>query len=100
MRYEPNDKHKKPWQPGRRGTLCPPPDELSLLEAARLLRRGEPFGNRIYNVHNGNAYCARPHRDDTWHGYPIPWREVPHPIRKKLREAGRVKRREMKEERE
>jgi hypothetical protein len=24
LRYEPNPKHKLPWQPGKKGTLCPP----------------------------------------------------------------------------
>lgn len=77
MRYEPNPKHKEPWQHGYKGTLCPPKSELSLLEAARLLREAEAIDNKRYNFHNGKAYCARPHGEDLWHGCPVPWSEVP-----------------------
>ena len=99
MRYQPNPKHKEPWQPGRKGTLCPPADELSLLEAARLLQKSETIGKKRYNVHNGKAYCAQSQGGDLWHGYPVPWSEVPYSIRKKWRDNGLVKRREMKENR-
>ncbi|HPJ27093.1 MAG TPA: hypothetical protein PLA80_13195, partial [Synergistaceae bacterium] len=51
------------WQPGRKGTLCPPPEELSLLEAVRLLRKAEIVGSKRYNVHKGKAYCAQSHRE-------------------------------------
>ena len=100
MRYEPNPKHKEPWQHGHKGTLCPPKSELSLLDAARLLREAEAIDNKRYNFHNGKAYCARPHGEDLWHGYPVPWSEVPYCIRKKWRESGQVTPREMKEGRE
>ena len=96
IKYEPNPKHKAPWQPGRKGTLCPPASELSLLEATRLLRDSDLVGNKRYNFYNGKAYCARPHGEDLWHGYPVDWSEVPHCVRKKWLEAGRIKRSDMR----
>ena len=100
MRYEPNPKHKEPRQHGHKGTLCPPKSELSLLEAARLLREAEAIDHKRYNFHNGKAYCARTHGEDLSHRYPVPSSEVPYCIRKKWRESGQVTRREMKEGRE
>ena len=96
MKYEPNPKHKEPWQPGRKGTLCPPKEELSLLTAARLLRESEPVEGKRYNCFKGQAYCAQKHGEDTWHGYPIPWEDVPPWLTKKWRAEGRVSRRDMK----
>lgn len=81
LRYEPNPKHKEPWQPGRKGSLCPPPGELGLIEAARMLRNSVIDGKKRYAHHDGRAYVAQEHQVGCWHGYPVGWVEVPASIR-------------------
>jgi hypothetical protein len=76
LRYEPNRKHKEPWQPGRKGSLCPPPAELSLSQATRMLRDSVLDGKKRYAHHAGKAYVAQEHQGG-WHGYPVGWVEVP-----------------------
>jgi hypothetical protein len=92
--YESNPKHKKPWQPGARGSLCP----FELHEIAQQLLDGsEPFDNKRYATHAGKAFCAMNHVKGRWHGFPILWREVPEAIRRKWLVEGRVQRRVMKD---
>jgi len=81
LRYEPNRKHKEPWQPGRKGSLCPPPAELSLLVAARMLKDSVLDGTKRYSHHLGKAFAAQEHLAGCWHGYPVGWVEVPPSIR-------------------
>ena len=88
LEYESNPKHKEPWQPGRRGSLCPPETRGI---AAQLLRESELAGTRRYAVYEAKAYCAMQHEDDVWHGYPIAWEEVPRSIIDKWINAGRIK---------
>ena len=57
MRYEGSVKHKEPWQPGRRGTLCPA--SVDRRAAQRLLDASAPVDDARYAVHEGRAYCAR-----------------------------------------
>ena len=95
MRFEPNPKHTEPWQRGRKGSLCPPKGELSLLTAARLLRTSELEKDKRYNCYEGKAYCARKHGEDTWHGYPVSLKDVPPRLTKKWRAEGRVSRRDI-----
>ena len=96
MKYEPNPNHKEPWRPGRKGTLCPPKEELSLLTAARLLRESEPVEGKRYYFFKGQVSCAQKHGEDTWSGYQIPWEDIPPWLTKKWRAEGRVSRRDMK----
>jgi hypothetical protein len=75
MRYEPNPKHKAPWQPGLKGSLCP----QDLTEDARqqLLEASAPDpngGNARYATDGRRAFCAQSHGDDAWHGYPVGWK--------------------------
>ena len=74
MEYEPNPKHKEPWQRGRRGSICPVmPKEL----VKTLLGNSVPVGDKRYSCHEGQAYCGQEHHPGVWHGYPIGWDEVP-----------------------
>ena len=95
MEYEPNPKHKEPWQPGRKGSLCP---ELPRSLPKQLLGGSILHGRKRYACHEGQAYCAQEHREDTWHGYPISWQEVPPKVRNEWAEQGLVTKRQMKRE--
>ena len=94
MRYEGNPKHKQPWQRGRRGSLCP--GSIDREKAQELLSTGGPGGGKLYAVHEGRAYCAQRHGDDSWHGYPVGWVEVPASLRRAWIKAGRLQRRDVK----
>ncbi len=78
LNYESNPKHKEPWQPGRRGSLCPGHIHSNVL---LLLKQSVLYGKKRYAVHEGMPYCAQEHAPDKWHGYPIEWHEVPPVIR-------------------
>jgi hypothetical protein len=86
--YEGNPKHKAPWQPGRKGSLCP--SDISLEAARRLLVSSVVEGKRRYAVDKGRAFCAQ-QRDaakNRWHGYPVGWREVPASVRQQCMQSG------------
>ena len=87
MEYRGNPKHKEPWQPGRRGSLCP--KELTLEAVESLLRNSVQVGNKRYATWRQRAFAAQEH-DEVWHGYPIGWKEVPQPVRHQWRQAGLV----------
>jgi len=95
--YEGNPKHKAPWQPGRKGSLCPP--DLSLEAARKLLLSSIVEGKRRYAVDNGRAFCAQQHDavKNRWHGYPVGWREVPAGVRKQFMASGAVAARDLRQ---
>lgn len=95
--YEGNPKHKKPWQPGRKGSLCPP--DISLEHARNLLQLSILKGSKRYAVDKGRALCAlqNDRRRDRWHGYPVGWVEVPAGVRQEFRKKGLVSNRELRE---
>ena len=88
-----NAKHNRPWQRGRRGTLCPA--ELRT-KAQTLLLESVQVGKRRYAVHEGKAYCAQQHGKDLWHGYPVGWVDVPKSLRNQWISQNRLKRREVR----
>lgn len=93
--YEPNPKHKEPWQRGARGSLCPKDaDGPALLAASRV----DPIhpGKR-YATDGHRAYCGQQHLPGRWHGYPVQWREVPPAIRRGLVTDHQVSKREIRE---
>lgn len=96
MKYEPNRKHKEPWQPGRKGSLCP--SHISEEDRDRLLAESEedPTGaGKRFATDGSRAYCAQEHRPGVYHGYPVGWREVPEKLRRQWLAAGKVKKREI-----
>lgn len=93
MIYEPNPKHKYPWQPGRKGSLCP---WLSPSEISNLLAGSTLFGKKRYAVLNGRPYCAQEHETGKWHGYPVEWNEVPPAVRREWLEHKIIRRRDLK----
>lgn len=96
LRYEPNPKHKEPWQPGKKGTLCPPPAELSLTIAARMLRDSVLDGTKRYGHHAGKAFAAQEHLAGCWHGYPAGGVEVPASIRQTWLSSTQIRKQDLK----
>ena len=93
MRYEGSVKHKEPWQPGRKGALCP--KGVDQRTAQRLLDDSVLFGDaRRYAVHESRAYRAQrsQYGSDVWHGYPVGWVAVPEPLRLRWIKEGRIRR--------
>ena len=88
--YEGSQKHKAPWQPGRKGSLCPA--DISVDRARQLLQTSILDGKKRYAADKGRAFCARQHdaAKNRWHGYPVGWKEVPSAVRQQLMEAGAV----------
>jgi hypothetical protein len=93
--YEPNPKHKEPWQRGARGSLCPRDADGPALLAISLVDPQHP-GKR-YATDGSRAYCGQEHLTGRWHGYPVQWREVPSAIRSALVNDYRVSKRDLKE---
>lgn len=105
-------KHKQ-WQPGGGfGTLCP--DWTHRAEGRGFA--GDPFNHRWqstiahelfeegvddaqghrYAARRGIAFKAQPSNDGTWHGYPLPWHDVPPDIQDILIEKGQATRRDIR----
>lgn len=91
--YEPNPKHKEPWQRGKKGVLCPHGEELIPSE---MLKDSILDGDKRYAVFNGVAYTAQCHLvadgKEFWHGYPEAWVNVPEFIRRQWIKESKVKR--------
>lgn len=70
--YEPNPKHKLPWQSGRKGALCP---AWSHQMAQDLLSSSvlSDNGKKRYSTRDGVAFSAQMHSSGVWHGYPVAW---------------------------
>lgn len=99
MQYEPNPKHKKPWQRGRKGSICP--NDVDESDAETMLEESVLDGEKRYAFQDGKAFCAQKHRDPPngearWHGYPVGWKEVPEQIRREWCSANKVRRRQIK----
>ena len=60
MRYFGNPKHKEPWQPGRKGSLCPSRRKMPDLDPQKLLESSELCGAKRYAVFEGLAFAALP----------------------------------------
>ena len=110
LQYRGTIKHKR-WRPGGGfGTLCP----RWTHEASSQGFAGDPHGHpweethahamfaesvlvedgRRYATRRGIAFVAVCSGDDTWHGYPVPWQDVPRNVRDAFVCEGRVTRRE------
>ena len=109
LRYRGTIKHKR-WRPGGGyGTLCP----RWTHEASSQDFAGDPLGHpweetqaqamlaesvlvkrRRYATRGGIAFEAVCSGDGTWHGYPVPWQDVPRNVRDAFVAEGRVTRRE------
>lgn len=95
LRYEPNPKHKEPWQRGARGSLCPKDADGPALLVSSEVDPKNP-GKR-FATDGTRAYCGHEHLPQRWHGFPVEWRKVPATIRNGWLAAGSVSRRGIKE---
>jgi hypothetical protein len=95
LRYEPNAKHKEPWQRGARGSLCPPDVDAAALLEASVADPKHP-GKR-FATDGRRAYCGHEHAPGVWHGFPVEWRRVPATIRNDWLAGNRVRKRDVKE---
>jgi hypothetical protein len=94
LAYEPNPKHKEPWQRGRKGSLCP--KNLVIKDTLRLLREESVVcGQARYAIHCGRAFKATSNHQGVWHGWPVGWVEVPEYLRLQWRDEGKLKKRDM-----
>lgn len=111
LQYRGTIKHKR-WRPGGGfGTLCP----RWTHEAASQGFAGDPYshpwerteahamlaesvldGGRRYATREGIAFVAVPSGDGTWHGYPVPWQDVPRHIGDAFVSEGRVTRHQIR----
>jgi hypothetical protein len=100
-------KHKR-WVPGgAAGSICPPwthevdgrnfgnvpPEDWNgwpRTRAQRLLEQSVLHEGVRYAAAEGLAFCAQPTGNRAWHGYPVPWRDVPAVVRAWLVKAGQV----------
>lgn len=112
--YRGSEKHKNRPSQGAKGTLCPEwthatPEgsyendpfkhKWAQTEAQKLFQAAvqHPEGEeRCYATKNGIAFEAKPTNDGTWHGYPIPWKNVPISIVDQWLENGDVTNRQFK----
>ena len=86
--YQGNPKHKHPWQCGRRGGLCP---RSMTIQPQQLLEQSVLADEKRYATLEGRCYCAQEDSPNHWHGYPVPWREVPERIWRTWRNEGIIK---------
>lgn len=86
--YEPNPKHKPVPSPGKHGSICP--REANGLE---LLQSSDLVGAKRFSTDGVDAFCARQHRENRWHGYPVSWEEVPPGVVAAWVAEGRIDRR-------
>jgi hypothetical protein len=66
--------------------------------AAILLAASEPDpdgSEKRYATERGMAFVAHDTADGTWHGYPVPWNDVPATLKDRWRAEKRVSRRDL-----
>lgn len=96
--YRGSLKHKNRPARGRKGTICPEwthtsPDGALATDPFQFEWKGTPAwelfvaatiheaDGRRYATRRGIAFEAKPTADGTWHGFPIPWEDVPATIK-------------------
>ncbi len=111
--YQGSSKHKL-WTPGGAfGSICPDwthkvagrtwgavePSEWSewpKTVAQALLKNSILYQGQRYAAKNGIAFCSQTSLSGTWHGYPIPWRDVPLDVQDLLIKDAQVSDREIR----
>jgi len=112
LKYVGTRKHKR-WTPGgASGTICPDwthtvdgrhygaiePEQWTgwlQTEAQQMLTRSVVHGDQRYAAARGIAFCGQITLGGTWHGYPVPWRDVPMKVRQELQKSRQVSAREI-----
>jgi len=108
--YRGSRKHKNRPALGRKGTICPEWTHSGLgadvaghnwqeTEAHRLFTESayDPEGSKkVYATASGVAFVAQPTADGSWHGYPVPWNQVPAELKERWLAAKNVSRRDLR----
>jgi len=112
--YRGSQKHKARPSDGVKGTRCPewshatPAGGLEYdmfrhswrrTEAHELFVKSEesPAGSgKRYATAHGVAFVAKETNDGTWHGYPVPWVDVPVELKNKWQDQGLVHKRDLR----
>ena len=98
---------------GAKGTLCPdwthdaPDGRLGADTATHLWQATRAAGlfsravedkttGRRYATERGVAFEAKDGNDGTWHGFPVPWEDVPHWIKDQWLAERKVAKRDLK----
>ena len=110
--YRGHDKHKNRPTQGVKGTRCPEwthrvgeksvgvdmhAHDWALTRAKELLDTSvvDLASRRRYTTGDGIAFEIKPSGDGTFHGYPVPWNDVPAWLQGQWRKEGRVTRRQI-----
>lgn len=112
--YRGSKKHKKRPATGKKGTLCPEwshrtgagglGNDMAAhawheTEAHLIFRESveDPEGSgKRFATKNGMAFAAHDTEDGTWHGFPVPWNDVPAVLVEGWRDRGQLRKRDLK----
>src|SRR4030042_1578354 len=94
MDYKCNPKHKEPFQPGRKGSLCP--KSVKQEKAQELLDQSVEEGGHRYATLEGRAYKAIGDKG-IFHGFPIGFREVPQKVLNAWKREGKITRKQIRD---
>lgn len=112
--YRGSLKHKNRPARGRKGTCCPEWTHETAEEgfagnvdahdwtntwAHKLFERAavdESAPDRRFATERGIAFEAKPTNDGTWHGYPVPWEEVPADLKDRWLAEGALTKKELR----
>lgn len=109
-KYRGSLKHKSRPAQGRKGTICPEWTHIGLgvdpfnhewnqTQAHALFEQAEQSANEpgpVFATKNGIAFEGKPTADGTWHGYPVPWEQVPHDLKDKWLASGKVRKKDLR----
>ena len=113
MNYVGSRKHKQ-WVPGGAfGSICPSfthtvkgrnfgcvaPElwkQWPKTVAQHLLQNSVLYNDKRYAADHGIAFCAQETGNGNWHGYPLPWKQVPNAVCRQLVAQGQTTEKEIK----
>ena len=96
MRYERNPKHKNWLQPFDPDAALCPAWSHSIAQALLDQSLDDSSSGARFSTRDGMAFAARLTGGEVWHGYPVPWSEVPEAIRESMIAKQQVTRRQIK----
>lgn len=100
LAYEGNPRHRDPWQRGAQGSRCPKGVDGRVLLPQSVVDPRNP--RRRWATDGVGAYEAKPTNiinsegDEVWHGFPVPWHDVPPKIVRSWIQENKVTRREVR----
>lgn len=95
--YEASERHCEPITAENPGVKCP---AWSVSIAQDLLDAAEPVGNTLQATYNGVGFVARKTRTtaegEVWHGYPEAWDRMDLKLKKRWREQGKIRSKDLR----